>query len=209
PEAIGAAVRAAIAGDKYLAPEVNRIAVGALTDRLRSEERAAAALTRTRDRIRDVIARSRFEIVHQPVFELTERRPVGVEALTRFTAQPPRPPDVWFAEAEASSQRVSLELATARAAIEDLALLPEPLVMAVNVSPTTVVSGRLGEVRHGAPLARIILELTEHAPVEDYRALEAALAPWRLAGARLAVDDAGGGYASFSHVLRLGPDFIK
>ena len=81
--------------------------------------------------------------------------------------------------------------------------------MTVNISPAVAVSGRLGEILLGAPLERIILELTEHSPVADYVALNKVLAPWREQGARLAVDDAGGGYSSFAHILSMKPDFIK
>jgi EAL domain-containing protein (putative c-di-GMP-specific phosphodiesterase class I) len=55
----------------------------------------------------------------------------------------------------------------------------------------------------------VILELTEHAPVDDYTALRSALGRWRERGLRLAVDDAGGGYSSFSHILELSPELIK
>ena len=54
-----------------------------------------------------------------------------------------------------------------------------------------------------------MLELTEHAPVDQYDHLLAALAELRNAGMRLAVDDAGSGYASLQHILRLSPDIIK
>jgi EAL domain-containing protein (putative c-di-GMP-specific phosphodiesterase class I) len=54
-----------------------------------------------------------------------------------------------------------------------------------------------------------VLELTEHAPIEEYDALQAALASLRSAGLKLAIDDAGSGYASFRHILRLRPDIIK
>jgi EAL domain-containing protein (putative c-di-GMP-specific phosphodiesterase class I) len=53
------------------------------------------------------------------------------------------------------------------------------------------------------------VELTEHSAVEDYDALEGALRPLREVGLRIAVDDAGAGYATFRHILRLQPDFIK
>ena len=36
-----------------------------------------------------------------------------------------------------------------------------------------------------------------------------AMSAWRASGARLAVDDAGAGFASFRHVLELEPDVIK
>ena len=37
----------------------------------------------------------------------------------------------------------------------------------------------------------------------------ARIAPWRAQGVRLGVDDAGAGFASFQHILRLRPDIIK
>ena len=79
----------------------------------------------------------------------------------------------------------------------------------MNVSPATVLSGRLDEVLIDRPLARVILELTEHSRVEDYGRLASRLRPWREGGARLAVDDAGAGYASFTHLLHLRPELIK
>jgi EAL domain-containing protein (putative c-di-GMP-specific phosphodiesterase class I) len=54
-----------------------------------------------------------------------------------------------------------------------------------------------------------VIEITEHAAVDDYEALTGALRRPRAAGLRLAVDDAGAGYASLRHILKLSPDFIK
>jgi EAL domain-containing protein (putative c-di-GMP-specific phosphodiesterase class I) len=46
-------------------------------------------------------------------------------------------------------------------------------------------------------------------PTEDYDALNRRLAHSRSRGVRVAVDDAGAGFASLRHILRLAPDFIK
>ncbi|MGI8751115.1 MAG: EAL domain-containing protein [Acidimicrobiales bacterium] len=59
------------------------------------------------------------------------------------------------------------------------------------------------------PLERIVIEISEHTRVEDYEVIERLLQPLRAEGLRLAVDDAGAGFASFQHVLRLRPDIIK
>ncbi|MFB9353164.1 EAL domain-containing protein, partial [Streptomyces heliomycini] len=59
------------------------------------------------------------------------------------------------------------------------------------------------------PLDRLMLEVTEHDVVEDYPGLDEALAEMRGKGLRLAIDDAGAGFASFRHILRLAPDVIK
>jgi EAL domain-containing protein (putative c-di-GMP-specific phosphodiesterase class I) len=80
----------------------------------------------------------------------------------------------------------------------------------VNVSPSVAETPAFLEaVAHNFDPARLVIEITEHAPVDDYRQLAGALRPLRNAGARLAIDDAGAGFASLRHVLRLSPDFIK
>jgi len=71
------------------------------------------------------------------------------------------------------------------------------------------VSPRLLDAVGDAPLRRIMIEITEHEPVEDYDALANALAELRARGARIAIDDAGAGFASLRHTLLLSPDTIK
>jgi predicted signal transduction protein with EAL and GGDEF domain len=58
-------------------------------------------------------------------------------------------------------------------------------------------------------LRGVVVEITEQIAVADYDALIAALAPVRVAGALLAIDDAGAGFASLKHVMLLRPDFVK
>ena len=60
-----------------------------------------------------------------------------------------------------------------------------------------------------APVQQIVLEVTEHAPVEDYRRFQRGLRGVRALGARLAVDDAGAGFASLRHILDLRAELIK
>ena len=56
---------------------------------------------------------------------------------------------------------------------------------------------------------RLVVEVTEHARVPGYDDLRSVLRPWRRAGVRVAVDDAGAGFASLRHVLNLEPDVLK
>jgi EAL domain-containing protein (putative c-di-GMP-specific phosphodiesterase class I) len=58
-------------------------------------------------------------------------------------------------------------------------------------------------------LKRVVLEVTEHDYIQDYPALLEALAPLRTLGLRVAIDDAGAGYASLRHVLHIQPELIK
>jgi EAL domain-containing protein (putative c-di-GMP-specific phosphodiesterase class I) len=58
-------------------------------------------------------------------------------------------------------------------------------------------------------LSRVVVEITEHEAVADYIVTRIALDRLRRAGARIAVDDTGAGFASLRHVLMLQPDVIK
>jgi EAL domain-containing protein (putative c-di-GMP-specific phosphodiesterase class I) len=79
----------------------------------------------------------------------------------------------------------------------------------VNISPETIVSPELAGTLASVPLDRLMLEVTEHAPVDDYAALTDALSPLRAEGLRVAIDDAGAGFASLRHIVRLCPDLVK
>jgi EAL domain-containing protein (putative c-di-GMP-specific phosphodiesterase class I) len=54
----------------------------------------------------------------------------------------------------------------------------------------------------------VVVEITEHAEIDDYSRLVAALEQVRP-HAMLAVDDAGAGYAGLHHILELRPHFVK
>jgi EAL domain-containing protein (putative c-di-GMP-specific phosphodiesterase class I) len=104
---------------------------------------------------------------------------------------------------------VELELAAIRKAIATLERLPEGTHLAVNASPQTLVSPLLDATLSAAPGHRLIVELTEHARVEDYALVKPAVERLRLRGIRLAIDDAGAGFSSLQHILHLRPDLIK
>jgi EAL domain-containing protein (putative c-di-GMP-specific phosphodiesterase class I) len=162
----------------------------------------------TTERVRRVIRQDRLNIVYQPIYDLNEDRIRGVECLARFPDSETRPPSEWFAEAAGIGLGVDLELAAVRAALRGLPHLPDDLYLAVNVSPETILSGRLGPVLKGVPAGRIVLEVTEHAVVADYLALQRALKPLRR-HVRIAIDDAGAGYSGLRHILDIRPDIIK
>jgi len=208
PDQLVAAINAALAGEGYLSPRVNRFAMSQLSNRLLAEEQVAMRSLRMRQKIGTVISQSTFTVVLQPIVDVHSDTAIGAEALTRFSERG-RSVDQWIRDAEAVGLLVPLELALARAALLELPNLDPDLALAVNVSPKTVLSGRLHEIFTGVAVDRVILELTEHAPVDDYPALRMALSRWRERGLRLAVDDAGGGYSSFSHIIELSPELIK
>ena len=171
------------------------------------------APTTTRRVVRDLIRRTidegAFAIALQPVVDMRDGSVVGVEALSRFPSDVLAGPGAWFAAALEVGLATELELAAR----------PQGVGPAAR-PPGRNDAGRQRLSRNGArwpdrcrcptcAWTRVVLELTEHVPVEDYTALNAALAPLRAAGARIAVDDTGSGFASLRHILDLHPDIIK
>ncbi len=181
---------------RYVAEDIRRD-----VERRAAQERVTAALYDD--------SGTALEMVLQPIVDLSSGQVCGVEALARFGSEPYRSPDEWFAEAASIGRGVDLEVAAVRLALTALGALPEPLYLSVNVSADTVLSGRLGRILADVDETRVVLEVTEHAVVDDYHGLADALEPLRDRGVRLAVDDAGAGYASLRHILLLKPDFIK
>jgi PAS domain S-box-containing protein len=149
----------------------------------------------------------------QPIVALADQRMIGVEALSRFTVPDDRrSPQDWFTDAAAVGLAVDLELHAVQVALRAAARdLPAHCYVSVNLCPETLTSPALAQLlrRSPVPLTRLVVELTEHSSVEDYGTLRRALAPLREQGLRLAVDDAGAGYASFRHILALAADVIK
>ncbi|PSN10777.1 diguanylate phosphodiesterase [filamentous cyanobacterium CCT1] len=160
-------------------------------------------------RVISVLESSAFTLVYQPIVRLADRKIIGFEALTRFWSRPIRSPDVWFSEAAEVGFSEQLEMAAIARALESLAALPEDIYLSVNVSPDNILNGAVERVLQGAPLHRIVLEVTEHDAIPDYSSFGERLASLRDRGVRLAVDDAGAGYANFLHILQLNPDIIK
>ena len=166
-------------------------------------------LQEMRARILDTLDTSAFAIAYQPIVDLGQMRPSGYEALCRFSAEPYRSPDVWFDEAAAVGLSVELELASIRQAVRRIPEIGPDQYISVNASPSTVMSDQFAQSFLSLPLDRILLEITEHAVIDDYDAFTKVLRPLRHAGLRLAVDDAGAGHSSLRHIVQLNPDYVK
>jgi EAL domain-containing protein (putative c-di-GMP-specific phosphodiesterase class I) len=147
--------------------------------------------------------------VYQPILELVSRRIVGLECLSRFRGEPRRSPDVWFQEAADVGLAIPLELHASKLGLAAFNAVPEDVYLSVNASPSLIEGGHISALGDHWPWSRVLVEITEHAVVNGYERMRTALEPLRERGAKIAVDDAGAGYASFRHILDIRPDVIK
>ena len=211
-------------GGDGLRHRLKSLARGAIMDRDRSTLEAlvqlageqvdkviSSSLTRLRtlERIKSMLASRNLQMVYQPALCLETSRIEFVEALARFRSEPYETPDQWMTAAAEVGLGTELELMAVKCGLEGLRTLPPGAAVSINVSPDAILCSDLLQQLASAPPERVIVELTEHHPVTCYSAVVDALAPLRKRGLRIAVDDAGAGFASFRHILQIRPDIIK
>jgi EAL domain-containing protein (putative c-di-GMP-specific phosphodiesterase class I)/CheY-like chemotaxis protein len=159
-----------------------------------------------RAQLSQVLGDRAFAPVFQPIVTLVDRKVVGYEALTRFSDG--TPPDQRFTQAARLGLGMELELAAIEFALDAARALPSGAWLTINASPELLLEGqRIAALLEGVP-RKLVLEVTEHAAVDDYAAFRRAIDRLRPL-ADVAVDDAGAGFASLRHILELGPQLVK
>ena len=157
-----------------------------------------------RERVRVCIEEQRFHAVFQPIVSLTDGCVRAYEALTRFDDG--QAPDTHFRDAHAVGLGRELEEAAVRLALDSREGLLPDVPITLNFSPAVLIE-LAGDPLLQLPPQPIVVEITEHARVDDYRTLRTALEA--VPHLPLSVDDAGAGFASLRHILELQPEYVK
>ncbi|MFT7431882.1 MAG: hypothetical protein ACI971_002357, partial [Colwellia sp.] len=147
-------------------------------------------------KITSVLEQNKINIHYQPIFNLRSNKIIGYESLSRFNTLPYKSPDIWFADASQVNLGEELEILAIKSAIKGIDEFNLDTYIAINTSPAYVLNGAVAIALQGVNLERIILEITEHAPIRNYPEFRKALEPLRERGLRIAIDDAGSGYSS-------------
>jgi diguanylate cyclase (GGDEF)-like protein len=145
--------------------------------------------------------------VFQPIVDLATGRVAGYEGLSRFPQEDGRRPDEWFDLARRCGMGPLLQALALRRMVE-VPGRPNRTWLSLNLDAgalaTDAVQGALPE-----DLTGIVIEVTEQELPPDDEALQRTLGELRGRGAKIALDDAGAGYAGLQHVVRIHPDIIK
>ena len=173
--------------------------------------------------LRRAIDMGDLRLAYQPIIDLGSNRISGFEALSRW-AHPVRgniDPAEFIPVAEEAGLIVPLgrwALDTALATMagwDKLAGGPVPLTMSVNVSAIQLARDDVPGViaaalaTHGIDGARLTIELTESAIVQDPERTTRALQALKGLNVRVAMDDFGTGYSSLSYLRKLPIDNLK
>ena len=167
--------------------------------------------------LRQALENDEFELYFQPFVSVATREVTGFEALMRWN-HPERGvimPKEFISVAEEIGLIGKLGEWAIRRACHCAANWPEPIRVAVNVSPLQFISEELLSSVYQALAAsqlragRLELEITEALFLAKTDQVLAQLAHLRDMGVRVALDDFGVGYSSLSHLRNFAVDKVK
>jgi diguanylate cyclase (GGDEF)-like protein len=167
--------------------------------------------------IRDAVTHERFELHYQPLFEVSNRRLTGFEALIRLPDGNGKliPPMTFIPLAEEMRLIDKIGAWVLREACKTAATWPDGLTVAVNLSPAQFASGSISETVAGAlqetglAPGRLELEITESLLLGDNETILLELRNLKAMGVSIAMDDFGTGYSSLSYLWKFPFDKIK
>jgi diguanylate cyclase (GGDEF)-like protein len=194
-------------------------AAGRQTYRFFSADMAqhVAARQQLKSCLRGALERNEMSMHFQPVIELKSGRIGGFEGLLRWHSRDRGmvSPSVFIPIAEETGLIVEIGYFALQTACRQAATWPDPVWVAVNLSPVQFRDAGLFQavaqalLMSGLPARRLELEITETALLRDDEATLATLHSLRDMGVRIALDDFGTGYASLSYLRSFPFDKIK
>lgn len=158
-----------------------------------------------------------FFLHYQPQNKIASNKTIGFETLVRWQC-PKRglvAPGLFIPLAEESRLIISLGEWILREACREAASWPQPLTVAVNISPIQFHHGDLPALVHsilletGLKPSRLELEITEGVLIDDFSRAVSILRKLKSIGVQIAMDDFGSGYSSLSYLHSFPFDKIK
>ena len=174
--------------------------------------------------LRSAIASKQFHLVFQPLINAKTQKLVGFEALIRWN-HPQRgfvPPNVFIPVAEETGLMPVIGEWVIDEACKAAASWPEPITVALNISPKQIILPALPNTvsealaRYKLPGNRLELEVTEGVFLGDNGSTLDVLKRLRALGVGIALDDFGTGYSSIGylnkaifHKLKIDGSFVR
>jgi EAL domain-containing protein (putative c-di-GMP-specific phosphodiesterase class I) len=150
-------------------------------------------------------------MAYQPIVEPANRRITGFEALVRTSEQSLPTPAALFGAAERLARLPDVGRAIRGRVALMVPDVPAGIDVFINLHPSDLQDEELYAT--DAPLAafarRIVLEVTERAPLDEGAGVADKIRRLRQIGYRIAIDDLGSGYAGLNYFTLLTPDVVK
>ena len=205
----------------YQAKDAGRGCARYFSSELQSEQEDRVRLEND---LRSAIASKQFHLVFQPLVNAKSQKLIGFEALIRWN-HPQRgfvPPNVFIPVAEDAGLMPAIGEWVIDEASRAAASWPEPITVALNISPKQIVLPNLPNIvsealgRYKLAANRLELEVTEGVFLGDNGATLDTLKRLRALGVGIALDDFGTGYSSIGylntavfHKLKIDGSFVR
>ncbi len=174
--------------------------------------------SRLRTELEAIIAGERLSCVFQPIVGLHDFAAIGFELLSRGPLESElHRPDALFEIARNEGRVAELDRLCRRTASKAGEALPEHCLRFVNTEPLTWFMHSNGddfvqefvEVTPSSQRGLTVIEITENSVIDDFDQMRDIVRQLRAHGFRVAIDDAGAGYAGLQTMVEVEPDFIK
>jgi len=188
-------------------------------DHARADAKLEAGLRARRNarQVLKLILSRALAVRYEPIVHLETAQVIGYEALTRGPARTELVnPVQLFHEAETAGLLFELDCLCRTLALEQARALPRGKTLFLNCLPTAIgdpnlrVEGlRKVLETHQLRPSDLVLEISESESIENFGVFREVSDACREVGVRIAIDDAGTGYASLEAIMEITPDFIK
>ncbi|MBM7614871.1 EAL domain-containing protein [Alkaliphilus hydrothermalis] len=165
----------------------------------------------------DILRNRKVVTYYQPIVSLKDAEIIGYEALSRGPNYSPlHYPNELFGYAKKLNKVWELDLLCRLTAIEKAKEIIGEKYLFINIDSAIVKDPDFKQgftkeylAQWGLEPKHIIFEITEHTAIADYKSFKEILENYRGQGYRVAVDDAGEGYAGLRMLAEIRPNFIK
>lgn len=167
--------------------------------------------------LHQIINEKGIETVFQPVFNVSEKRIIGYEALSRGPeGSPLYTPQRLFDTAIQCGYLYELEILCRKLAVKAFAKLRLPGYLFLNLNPMVLTNLNYPEGstlrmldKSGVDNQRVIIEISENYPIDSPGLLRTTLEKYRNYGFKVAIDNFGAGCYGLRQWSELKPDWIK
>jgi len=182
------------------------------------EDAAQQPVRHDRHEFEAIMADGLLSCIFHPIVSLDDFTAIGFELLARGPRQSElHRPDALFEVARGEGRVDELDRLCRRAACEAGSDLPPGRLRFVNTEPATMFLHSRGgsfvqEFVEGVKSSQrglTVIEITENSVIDDFDRMREVVHQLRAHGFRVAVDDAGAGYAGLQTMVEIEPDFIK
>jgi EAL domain-containing protein (putative c-di-GMP-specific phosphodiesterase class I)/DNA-binding response OmpR family regulator len=173
---------------------------------------------RLREQFETVMAEHQLTSVFHPIVSLRDFEAIGFEILSRGPSETElHRPDALFEVARSEGRVAELDRLCRRTACEAGEQLPRHALRFINTEPLTMFLHSHGdsfvqefvEVTPSSLRGLTVIEITENSVIDDFDRMREMVRQLRAHGFRVAIDDAGAGYAGLQTMVEIEPDFIK